>query len=325
MLLSPADSGPAPRKGPGRDRETDSWLTAPLAEPTAAFGMRAGGAAQASHLIDDGAGAVSLAEAGLRQGGCFTRALPLDASCASAARSFFREAVAGTGLPADLVHDGLTMASELAANTLNAHGNVEFAGGARRPVNGMPEFWLYVRDCGHAREIVCKVFDSDPGWTCAEPGTELIVTDPVDPDSVSGRGLQVVAGLSAGSWGHHPTRSRLGAWKVPGKAVWFTLRVPPGNELGRYPGPELRPWQAAEELAGLLSARGLRGLVRSATPSGDMAVLSVRHRLTVWCRGSAVWWRQPDGADVRFAATDLIEASEQIVCQNELLDAATGP
>ena len=267
---------------------------------------------------------MSLAEAGLRQGGCFVRALPLDASCASAARSFFREAVAGAGLPADLVHDGVTMASELAANTLNAHGNVEFAGGGRRPVNGMPELWLYARDCGPGREIVCKVFDSDPGWTRAEPGTRLTLTDPVDPDSVSGRGLQVVAGLSAGCWGHHPTRSRLGAWKVPGKAVWFTLRVPPASELARYRGPALRPWQAADELASLLGARGLRGLVRSATPSGDMAVLSVRHQLTVWCRGAAVWWRGPAGGDTRLAITDLVEASEQIVCLNEQLGEASG-
>ena len=34
-------------------------------------------------------------------------------------------------------------------------------------------------------------------------------------------------GLSAGQWGCHLSRSRLGNWKVPGKAVWFALRIPP--------------------------------------------------------------------------------------------------
>src|SRR6202011_2641982 len=148
-------------------------------------------------------------------------------------------------------------------------------------------------NCPKGRELVCKVFDSEPGWTSGEPGAEVMAIDPVDPDSVSGRGLQVVAGLSAGCWGHHPTRSRLGAWKVPGKAVWFNLRVPPGSDLARYPRPVPRPWQAADQLAVLLADRGIRGVVRSATASGDMAVLSVRHQLTVWCHGSVVWWKAP--------------------------------
>jgi hypothetical protein len=34
------------------------------------------------------------------------------------------------------VHDGITMASELAANTLHAEGNAEFRGGTQRPVSG---------------------------------------------------------------------------------------------------------------------------------------------------------------------------------------------
>ncbi|MHB1433938.1 MAG: hypothetical protein ACYCVZ_17715, partial [Streptosporangiaceae bacterium] len=110
---------------------------------------------------------VSLAEASVLDGGCFVRPLPLDERCASVARGYFREAVADAGLPSDLVHDGVTMASELAANTLNAHGNIEYAGS--EPVSGLPEFWLYVRSCGSGREVVCKIFDSEPGWDASEP------------------------------------------------------------------------------------------------------------------------------------------------------------
>ncbi len=69
----------------------------------------------------------------------------------SAARRFFREALAGSDLPGDLIHDGVTMASELAANTMNAHGNIEF-GGQGRPESGMPEIWLYLRAFGSGRE-----------------------------------------------------------------------------------------------------------------------------------------------------------------------------
>jgi hypothetical protein len=340
MVLSPADSGPASRGGSGRG-DGDPWLAAPLAESSPFAGF-SGVPAQAPRLAcgqQVAAGALnpgaalpamampSIAEAGVRQGGCFVRPLPLDATCAGVARSFFREAVAGSGLPVELVHDGLTMASELAANTLNAHRNVEFAGGGRRPVSGMPEFWLYIRNCGDSdpggRELVCKVFDSEPGWWAGQPSADANVTDAVDPYSVSGRGLQVVAGLSAGCWGHHRTRGRLGAWKVPGKAVWFALRVPPATEFARYQRPVLAPWQAADELAVLLGDRGLRGLVRTHERSGDMAVVSVRHRLTVWCHGHQMWWRAPDSRYARLGVTDLIEAAEQIVRDHEELSAAS--
>ena len=78
---------------------------------------------------------------------------------------------------------------------------------------------------GARTEVVCKIFDSEPGWSVdalEQPGKAPL-------EQVGGRGLQVVAALSAGQWGGHPSRGRLGAWKVPGKAVWFALRVPPGG------------------------------------------------------------------------------------------------
>lgn len=261
----------------------------------------------------------------MRSGGCFVRQLPLDVSCAGAARRFFREALAGSDLPGDLIHDGITMASELAANTLNAHGNIEFGGQGHRPVSGMPEFWLYLRGCGSGRELVCKIFDSEPGWDAGEP-LPVGAAVPAGPDSVRGRGLQMVAGLSAGRWGHHLSRGRLGAWKVQGKAVWFALRIPPGSDLATSERLAPRGSKAIVELAIALADRGLgAGLVPVTEPGGDLAVLSVSRRLTVWCRGEVVWWQEPDRGYDRLPVTELVEASERIVCAHEDLIAARAP
>ena len=255
-----------------------------------------------------------LVDAGIRAGGCFVRVLPLDLTCAAAARRFFREGAAGIGLPADLVHDGVTMASELAANTLHAQANVEFSGSKHRAVSGLPELWLYLRGAGARRELVCKVFDSVPGWNVgARPGMASA------PDgSVSGRGLQVVAGLSAGQWGCHRSRGRLGAWKVPGKAVWFALRIPPAADPALRAAPELEPGRAMDELEAMLADRGLAGgLVRADEPGGSISVLSVSRNLTVWRHGGRVSWRLPGGECRQMQLSDLVDVAEQVVCAHE--------
>ncbi len=331
MLLSPADPGSAGPADPSRHRHGDTWLAAPLAEMPvqvtqppdrrAQTVITAGGAVRSvAERAEASLSEVSLSEASVLAGGCFVRPLPLNERCASAARAYFRAAVEDAGLPSDLVHDGVTMASELAANTLNAHGNIEYAGS--EPVSGLPEFWLYVRSCGSGREIVCKIFDSDPGWDAGEP-VPVGAAIPAGPDSVRGRGLQMVAGLSAGRWGHHPSRGRLGAWKLPGKAVWFALRVPPASELASSPRVAPRGTRAIEEIATALSGRGLgAGLVRMTEPGGELAVLSVSRDLTVWCRGEVVWWQDPAGGYDRICVSDLVEATERIVCAHEELLAA---
>jgi hypothetical protein len=297
MLPSPAESGPDRRSAPGHSAPDGGLMAAPLAE---AF---------------DNAG--SMAEASVRGGGCFARPLPLDATCAGAARSLFREAVAGLGLPGDLVHDGVTMASELAANTLHAQGNVEFSGASQRPVSGFPEIWLYVRGTGSRCELVCKVFDSQPGWkTGSLPDVKVR-----SKEGVNGRGLQVVDGLSAGEWGAHLTRGRLGSWKVSGKAVWFALRVPPACDVARFGRPGISPWRAVNELEAMLADRGMGGrLVRADGP--DMAVLSVSCDLTVWCHSGTASWRTADGSYQRLALADLVDVAEQIVWAHEELRAA---
>jgi hypothetical protein len=299
MLPSPAEGGPDRRGAAGHSAADSGLMAAPV--------------------VDAFDSAVSVAEASLRAGGCFARALPLDPTCAGTARSFFREAVAGIGLPADLVHDGITMASELAANTLHAQGNVEFSGASQRPVSGFPELWLYVRGTGSRCELVCKVFDSQPGWkTGSLPDVKLR-----SKEGVNGRGLQVVDGLSAGEWGAHLTRGRLGSWKVSGKAVWFALRVPPACDIARFARPGFSPWQAVTELETMLGARGLGGrLVRADEPSVSMSVLSVSRDLTVWCHSGTASFRTADGTYQRLPLTDLVDVAEHIVWAHEELRAA---
>jgi hypothetical protein len=331
MLLTPADRGPAAQSDAEREAQAGPWLAAPVSGLSVPVAPRAGGFAQAGTLaggpLDPGGGLadLGLADASIGLGGCFVRPLPLDISCAGAARRFFREALAGSDLHGDLIHDGVTMASELAANTMNAHGNVEFGGHGHRPVSGMPEFWLYLRSCGSGRELVCKIFDSEPGWDAGEP-LPVGAAVPAGPDSIRGRGLQMVAGLSAGRWGHHLSRGRLGAWKVQGKAVWFALRIPPGSELAESERACPRGSRAIAELAEALADRGLgAGLVPLTDRAGDLAVLSVSRQLTVWCRGEVIWWQEPDGGYDRLMAADLVEAAERIVCAHEeLLGAHAG-
>src|SRR5258708_4411496 len=205
MLLTPPDRGPDAQPHPGRPASADAWLAAPVAEASASLTspVRPHRAGAADPALDSATAGVSLVGASVRAGGCFARPLPLDETCASAARRFFRESVAGAGLPGDLVYDGVTMASELAANTMNAHGNIEFGGRGHRPVTGMPELWVYLRSCKSGRELVCKIFDSLPGWDAGEP-LPVGAAVPAGPDSGRGKGLQMGSCPSPCHWGHPP-------------------------------------------------------------------------------------------------------------------------
>jgi hypothetical protein len=255
--------------------------------------------------------------AALTVGGCCACQLPLDATCAAQSRDTFREAAAVLGLPGDMVYDGMTMASELAANTLHAHDNVESDDVGPWPLAGAPELWIYLRGMTGRWELVCKVFDSLRGWkdgVAPAPGSAAL-------DAESGRGLQVVAELSRGRWGHHLTRSRLGGWRVPGKAVWFSLPLPGDRVPGRARCPRLAPGQVGRALEAMLIDRGLgRGLLRSAEPGNAMSVLSVRCGLSVWCRDSMIWWQDTDGRYEQRLPADLVDTSEKIVCTCEELE-----
>jgi hypothetical protein len=211
------------------------------------------------------------------------------------------------------------------------------------------ELWLYLRGLGTARELVCKVFDGYRGWRDGAPPkvtgpkvTGSSVTEPTVSDTpaeaVSGRGLQIVHELSAGRWGHHPTRARLDGWGLRGKAVWFAVPAPLAHArlvdvtgLRSYTfsadvsaaraSDRLSARQAARELEAMLDERGFgRGLVRDDQPARDLSILSVRRGLTVWCQAGVVSLTTPWGSSQQWNYADLIEAAEQTVCRYEELE-----
>ena len=273
-------------------------------------------------------------------GACCAWPLPTDASCARAARQFYREATAEAGIRAGLIDDGVLMASELAANTLHAGRDIsgrdisgrDIASRDRfRPAVARPELWLYLRGSGMMRELVCKVFDACPGWRLGRiPGT---LPHRAAAEAVSGRGLQVVHELSHERWGHHLTRARLGGRKVRGKAVWFALPAPSRGVTALAPGPadtwaadldairryrRLSARQAATELEAMLAARGLGGrLLRADQPAADISVLCVPRGLTVCCRDGAVSLRTPAGDSQHWTYADLVEVTERAVWIHE--------
>lgn len=289
---------PAPdggRNAAGQPVAAADFLAAPLAEALAVLPPAPGG----------------LADAPLTAGGCFVRPLPMDTTCAAVARRFFREALASLPIPSGLLHDGVTMASELAANTLHAQRQTVLGAPTQLPASGVPEIWLYLRGTGRLCEIVCKVFDTMRNWD----GAVQSGLDKAPVDSVSGRGLQVVDGLSAGLWGCHPTLSRLGTTKAAGKAFWFALRVPPAAlpaDLGR---PRYGPDWLVDELESMLVARGMAGIVRA--DAGSISVLSISRHLTVWRHGPTITWRAPSGKYQQLDLADLVDAAEQIVWAHE--------
>jgi hypothetical protein len=190
------------------------WQSGPVQRTPAARAAEA--------LTADGLRPEALMDDGLRMvevGACSTWPLPGDATCAGVARRIYRRAAAGLALDPSLVDDGVLMVSELAANTL--HVQDEQREPDSGPPRSAPEMWLYLRGSGAHLELVCKVFDSFPGWLRGNVPGRGVGQAPAD--AVSGRGLEVVHELSQGHWGHHLTRSRLAGWEVRGKAVWFAV------------------------------------------------------------------------------------------------------
>src|SRR5215472_8252918 len=167
-MRPPTPDGGRNAAGQSTTPAATEFLAAPLAEALAVLPPQPG----------------SLADAPLSGGGCFVRPLPMDTTCSAAARRFFREALASLPVPSGLLHDGVTMASELAANTLHAQKNADPGTVRQRSAAGIPEIWLYLRGTGRTRELVCKVFDTERGWTAGDdPGMSKAPLD-----SVNGRG-----------------------------------------------------------------------------------------------------------------------------------------
>ena len=276
----------------------------------------------------------------LTSGGCGAWSLPGDLSSAATARRVYQEAATEVGISADLAYDGMTMASELAANTLHSVSQHGAAAEARTRNRVRSELWLYLRGSGSRRELVCKVFDTCPGWKSGRAPSPFPL--PVAPDATGGRGLQVVHELSGGRWGHHLTRARLGRWKVRGKAVWFALPAPrpadpwlPGGDglTARDAGlatmeqcSQLSAGQATEKLQAMLSARGLGPrLVSTGPAAADLSVLLVTRGLTVFCRGGSVLIETEAGDRQHYTYADLEDVTERAVWMHEELDRAAEP
>ena len=122
---------------------------------------------------------------------CVAWALPGDPTCAGVARCLFRQVASGLGLESEAIDDGVTMVSELAANTLHVQ--------QRRSAPANPELWLYLRGASPRAELVCKVFDTLPGWVRGNVPGRTVARAPAD--AMSGRGLEVVHELSSGALG----------------------------------------------------------------------------------------------------------------------------
>jgi hypothetical protein len=198
------------------------------------------------------------------------------------------------------------------------------------------ELWLYLRGSGSRRELVCKVFDTCPGWKSGSAPSPYPL--PVAPESTGGRGLQVVHELSGGRWGHHLTRARLGRWKVRGKAVWFALPAP----LAADPWPagadglaardgglatvqqcsQLSARQATEKLRTMLAARGLGPRLVSPGTAADLSVLLVTRGLTVFCWGGSVLIETAAGDRQHYTYEDLEDVTERAVWMHEELEFA---
>jgi hypothetical protein len=246
---------------------------------------------------------------------CGAWVLPGDPTCAGIARRLFRRVAGALALGRDAIDDGVTMVSELAANTLHAHQH------QLTPAN--PELWLYLRGTGQRAELVCKVFDPLPGWARGNVPGRTVRRAPAD--AMSGRGLEVVHEVSAGRWGHHLTRSRLSGTGTRGKAVWFGLPAPAVAALvgGRPPATAA---EAMSELEKDLGTRGFGGrLVRADDSAADMAVLSIAAGLTVWCRSAAAWLRATGVPAQQWSYCDLVEVAEQAVQAHEASVQAAEP
>ncbi|RAY14674.1 hypothetical protein DPM19_13040 [Actinomadura craniellae] len=245
---------------------------------------------------------------GLRNGGCSAWRLPEDERCAAAGRRLIRTELTRLDLPDDLVHDVALAVSELATNGL-LHGLGRDARGRFRRNGGPLELWAYHR-WTPVSELVIKVYDPDTRWR--EPAGKT------GPHAEHGRGVQIVEAL-AWAWGRHLTRSRLARQAVPGKAVWFTVPIPPPYAPAR-PGSAR---QAAEALHSELAARGLPGLRRE---HGDGTSLVSLPNRTIWTGPPGAFrWRNPAGGYVHRPLTDLVDVAEDTVRHHEEMTAPALP
>ena len=218
--------------------------------------------------------------------------LPTDVHGAAFARETVRQLGEILGLPNQQTYDLTVAVSELAAN-VHLHAPDSTA---------PPELWAYLRWDPHP-ELVLKVYDSAP-WD------GKFATGLRPPSSATGgRGFEVIAALTAehgGTWGVHPTSSRLAATPAPGKAVHLSIALP----KALVPQPTRHP---AERLHDLLESRRLGKL--QVTYGQGMAVFCIRADVHAWFRGTDIlasvlgerFW-----LTTSFSLHDVVEAAEYL-------------
>jgi hypothetical protein len=219
----------------------------------------------------------------LISGACCAWPLPGDASCAATARVRYREAAAEVGIGADVAYDGITMASELAANTLHAvTAGPAWAGGRGLQVVHELSGGRWGHHLTRARLGRWKVRGKAVWFALPAPV-------PAAP-SPAGDG---------------------GATRDGGDGGLATVRR----------CRQLSARQATEKLQDMLSARGLGGrLLRADQPAADMSVLWVSRGLTVSCRDGSVLIETPAGDRQHWTYADLVDVSERAVWMHEELE-----
>jgi hypothetical protein len=211
--------------------------------------------------------------------------------------------LAALGLPGDLIHAAATVAGELAAN---AFSHALDAQQRHAVLPGLPELWIHLGEHPEPH-LVISVFDADRDH---EPSMA-----PPAALEESGRCSRIGAAVSA-QRGCHPTRSRLGPWHVPGKAMWVALPLPAAWPPSHPALPRPTPQAAAELLHTELESRGIGPVYRN----GDsrLQVISVRAGLTVWV-GQTIHWQNDTGGYTHRHLSDVSDAVEYIIARHEAL------
>ena len=209
---------------------------------------------------------------------CGAWVLPGDPTCAGIARRLFRRVAGELALDRDTVDDGVTMVSELAANTLHASQRQSAWRQSRAlalPARHRHAGGTRLQGLRHparlgARQRARPLRLPRAGRRDERPrprGRARAVRRPLGPPphQVPAVRLRRCAARRSGS--RCPRR-----W--PAAAAGREAPVTAGD--------------AMTELEQDLSSRGFGGkLVRADDPGADMAVLSIASGLTVWCRSAA--------------------------------------
>jgi hypothetical protein len=146
--------------------------------------------------------------------------------------------------------------------------------------------------------------------TLPEPSTGDLLEE-------NGRGLGIINTLTA-AWGSRPTRSRLAAWPIPGKLVWFTVPLPCTWPRTR---PTIDPAHAAQRFHALLTARGIDGIIRN--DQAGVSLLAIPGNLNLWVYPDRFTLDDPTGTSTTRPLQDLHDLTETVITHLEHLTTKT--